>query len=454
MKDEFMFIEVAPIIHARTALNDFPGGMLLLAPDTFSDDEVKSCRMKADNSTRDFDMARDNGRRFYFCTDKYIIFGASLRIQKLHELGGGAVEKYEFVEDPGASGKHVHGFIGLAIKRDNISKLKRFIFPYALLAKYYDVFMNEHWHDATNPNSAYRHPFELKEIKEELAQKVPEGDLISIDCRENGLLVFDENKYSADIIVSHLVTVRNNVNFSYCSDVYCVDMAMHGEFEAISSYSSSSFTSSSIVSYFKEHREVEKQKNQCTCSQKETNLKYQYVDEQQYTRNKKDCYSDNDFSYDCVRGRIKHDVYYDNMNFENNIRRVDIGDRSNDSISRILQCIKDVGGEIILKVGDKIRATIGNYVCEISKVCCVKKLQHDVDNDSIKESYLMDDYTREFDSVINKESYGQCSDFNNIDPLSCNNCHTMAGNNCEDSFGLNEKIERQDINGSRDRFKL
>ena len=255
-----MLIEVAPIIHARTALNDFPGGMLLLAPDTFSDDEVKDCRMKADSSTRDFDMARDSGRRFYFCTDKYVIFGASLRIKKLHELGKGSVGKYEFVEDPGASGKHVHGFIGLAIKRDDIGKLKSFVFPYALLAEYYDAFMKEHWHDTTNPTSAYRHPFELKEI-EEVPSAVSQADSISINNNEKSLLVFDENRHSSDSIISYLITNYNLNGFSYCSDVYCLDLAMHGKFSAISSYTPDQFTIASITDYIKErqHRGIKRE---------------------------------------------------------------------------------------------------------------------------------------------------------------------------------------------------
>lgn len=211
-------LNAAPVIHARLKNNDFPSG-LLVAPEDFTQEDIRFCRKKITASTGYFEMAGEDGRRVFFCNERYAVIGASITIRRLFEKCGKKPD-YVYVD-----GRRInYGFMGLVIPKSELGAHIAIDFPYQQILNAYEYYMDKLWDITTNFTSAERAPYRRLSFEES------HMNISSIPGFERGkAAVIDENEISADELTACLMNqTRHLGEFSFCSGAPNVSFVQKG----------------------------------------------------------------------------------------------------------------------------------------------------------------------------------------------------------------------------------
>jgi hypothetical protein len=217
----------APIIHARTLKNDFPG-TLLAAPQGFTPEDTAWARKYILQSTRYLEFSKSEGRRLIFCSKKLLVTGLTIHIRDLYALCG-KEPRYDTLEN-----RDNYAFIGFAIPKSEITAA--FDIPYSVFLDLYESFMEKLWDlpfSETGLPTAYV-PYRnmefprAKEVYPDIPK--PKSDKVRY--------ILDAGTAPLDSIAARAVELMlKQDNFSFCSDIPNIRNVLDGDLRIVTSYS-------------------------------------------------------------------------------------------------------------------------------------------------------------------------------------------------------------------------
>lgn len=213
----------APIIHARTKLNDFPAGLLVM-PEDFTPQDAKWARACISQSTRFLEMCGTKGRRVIFSNQAVVVTGLSIRIGDLYTLCG-KQPRYDTVDRTRIN----YAFIGLVIPKSQITA--PFDVPYHIFLAQYEAYMQQLWdlpyHDTgiTAVKSVYTH-FPLP-------QNVSICDIPDITNEKTRIVLDMSYAPLAEICAKVTLIARDQPEFAFCSDIPNAASVIESDFSIV-----------------------------------------------------------------------------------------------------------------------------------------------------------------------------------------------------------------------------
>ena len=213
-----MTIQVMPVVHARTFNLDFKTGKLLVAPDSFTEDDSLLIYNIAKESTRQREMAPIFGRYVIYGNKSYAVVGRTVRFLDLYTACG-REPKYCYVDKE--NGRTAYGFVGLMIPKGTITK--PFIFSDNLLLDVYEQCIEDRWNEVGGEINAYETK-KMGFIDVEVEPMPVQPDYAPLFSQTvSPIILEDSDELREQIIYNAMRKALNGGSISLCTSVTALD---------------------------------------------------------------------------------------------------------------------------------------------------------------------------------------------------------------------------------------
>ena len=233
-----MTIKVMPVVHARTFHLDFKTGKLLVAPDSFTEDDSLMIYNIAKESTRQREMAPIFGRYVIYGNKSYAVVGRTVRFLDLYTACG-REPKYCHVDKE--NGRTAYGFVGLMIPKGTITE--PFVFSDNLLLDVYEQCIEDRWNEVVGEINAYEtKKMGFFDVEVELMPVQPDyAPLLSQTV--SPIILEDSDELREQIIYNAMRKALNGESISLCTSVTALD----GNIFSIITCKNASFTAKEVA---------------------------------------------------------------------------------------------------------------------------------------------------------------------------------------------------------------
>ena len=223
-----MQIPAAFIIRGRIKNNDFPYNFLV-SPENFSAQKVTWARKFAVDSTRYFDLNRDEGRRVIFCDDEYVVSGVSIDISALCEKC-----EHEATYAKVDGDRNNYAFMGFVFKKG--MDYDAFDIPYEMFLGQYERYMSVLWEipSAANGLDAVTSQYEMFSFPE--VYELEYDDLLLHTGKK---LVIDSRSLDIASLTASITKRMWRIDeFSFCSNLPNGKSVLESDFSVVTSSNS------------------------------------------------------------------------------------------------------------------------------------------------------------------------------------------------------------------------